>query len=88
MSETTEVSHHVALTPDSSLAFGLHVIAALGDGAPRVFRVDTGSVGILAPRSVLCKSRKLQAATEAIGHIAVHLDGDLATPSLGFQYSG
>jgi hypothetical protein len=36
-----------------SLTSGLHVSAALGGGPPHAFQVDTGSVGILAPRSVL-----------------------------------
>jgi hypothetical protein len=53
MSGTNVVSYHVPFTPESSLTSGLHVIAALGDGAPHVFQVDTGSVGVLAPRSVL-----------------------------------
>src|SRR5271156_6486655 len=39
-------------TQDSSLTSGLHVSAALG-GAPHAFLLDTGSVGILTPRSVL-----------------------------------
>lgn len=39
--------------PGSSLAKGLHVMAALGGGAPHRFLVDTGSVGVLVPRCVL-----------------------------------
>jgi hypothetical protein len=53
MSGTNEVSYHVSFTSDSSLAAGLHVSAALGGGVPHAFLLDTGSVGILVPRSVL-----------------------------------
>jgi hypothetical protein len=53
MSETNEVTYHVPFTTDSSLASGLRVSAALGGGPPHAFLLDTGSVGILAPRSVL-----------------------------------
>jgi hypothetical protein len=53
MSQLNEMSYHVPFTPDSSLTSGLRVSAALGSGAPHAFQVDTGSVGILAPRSVL-----------------------------------
>jgi hypothetical protein len=52
-SNINEVSYHVPFTPDSSLADGLHVLAALGGGAPHRFLVDTGSVGILVPRQTL-----------------------------------
>jgi hypothetical protein len=38
---------------DSSLAAGLHVSAALGGGVSHAFLLDTGSVGILVPRTVL-----------------------------------
>jgi len=47
------MSLRIAFTPASNLASGLHVLAVLGDGAPHTFQVDTGSVGILVPRSVL-----------------------------------
>jgi hypothetical protein len=53
MSGTNEVSHHVPFTLDSSLAAGLHVSAALGGGVPHAFLLDTGSVGILVPRTAL-----------------------------------
>ena len=53
MSETNEASYHVPFTPDSSLATGLRVNAALGGGAPHAFLFDTGSVGVLTPRSAL-----------------------------------
>jgi hypothetical protein len=53
MSETNEVTYHVPFTLDSSLTSGLRVSAALGGGPPHAFQVDTGSVGILVPRSVL-----------------------------------
>jgi len=50
---TNEVSYHVPFTSNSNLAAGLHVSAALGGGVPHAFLLDTGSVGILVPRSVL-----------------------------------
>jgi hypothetical protein len=53
MPETNEVSCHVPFINDSSLTSGLHVSAALGGGLPHAFQVDTGSVGVLVPRSVL-----------------------------------
>jgi hypothetical protein len=53
MNQTNEISYHVPFTSDSSLNSGLHVSAALGGGPPHAFQVDTGSVGILVPRSVL-----------------------------------
>jgi hypothetical protein len=40
-------------TSDSSLSSGLHLLAAVGGGAPHRFEVDTGSVGILIPRQRL-----------------------------------
>ena len=49
----TNISYHVPFTAKSSLACGFHVSAALGDGAPHAFLVDTGSVGILVPRNTL-----------------------------------
>jgi hypothetical protein len=53
MSRTNEVSYQVPFTSESSLASGFHVSAMLGDGAPHAFLIDTGSVGILAPRQTL-----------------------------------
>lgn len=53
MNQTNEISYHVPFTSGSSLAAGLHVSAALGGGPPHAFQVDTGSVGVLVPRSVL-----------------------------------
>jgi hypothetical protein len=53
MTQTNEISYQVPFTSDSSLAAGFHVSAALGGGAPHAFLVDTGSVGILAPRQTL-----------------------------------
>ena len=50
MSQNTEISYQVPFTLDSSLTNGLHIFAALGDGSPHPFQVDTGSVGILVPR--------------------------------------
>ena len=49
----SEVSCLLPFTPDSSLSTGLHLLAALGDGPPHLFEVDTGSVGILVPRQRL-----------------------------------
>ena len=53
MQLTQETSHQISFTSTSSLQDGLHVSAALGAGAPHAFLVDTGSVGILVPRSKL-----------------------------------
>jgi hypothetical protein len=53
MSDSNNISYPVPFTQDSSLTSGLHVSAALGDGPPHAFLLDTGSVGVLAPRSVL-----------------------------------
>jgi hypothetical protein len=47
------ISYPVPFTSKSSLAAGFHVRASLGGGAPHTFLVDTGSVGILAPRQTL-----------------------------------
>jgi hypothetical protein len=47
------MSFRIPFTPASSLASGLHVLAALGGSPPHPFQIDTGSVGILVPRSVL-----------------------------------
>jgi hypothetical protein len=44
------LSYLLPFTPASSLTEGLHVHAALGDGPPHLFEIDTGSVGILVPR--------------------------------------
>jgi hypothetical protein len=46
-------SYRVPFTSKSSLAAGFHVSASLGGGAPHAFLLDTGSVGILAPRQTL-----------------------------------
>jgi hypothetical protein len=53
MKHVQEISHQVPFTSLSSLEAGFHVNAALGGGAPHVFLVDTGSVGILVPRRTL-----------------------------------
>ena len=53
MPETNQASTHVPFTSGSSLAAGLRVRATLGGGAPHAFLLDTGSVGILTPRSAL-----------------------------------
>ena len=53
MSGINELSYQVPFTSDSNSVSGLHVSAALGGGAPHAFLLDTGSVGILVPRSVL-----------------------------------
>jgi hypothetical protein len=48
-----EATYHVPFIAGSSLAAGLRVSAALGGGAPHAFLLDTGSVGVVVPRSVL-----------------------------------
>jgi len=53
MSRTNEITYQVPFTSESSLAGGFHVSAMLGGGTPHAFLVDTGSVGILAPRQTL-----------------------------------
>jgi hypothetical protein len=53
MTDTSPPGARIPFTAASSLATGLHVSAALGGGAPHAFLLDTGSVGVLAPRSVL-----------------------------------
>jgi hypothetical protein len=53
MPSTSELSCFLPFTPDSSLIDGLHIHAALGDGPPHPFEIDTGSVGILVPRQRL-----------------------------------
>ena len=53
MSNGSGISYQVPFTSDSSLAAQFHVSAALGGGTPHAFVVDTGSVGILAPRQTL-----------------------------------
>jgi hypothetical protein len=53
MPSTSELSCFLPFTPDSSLTDGLHIHAALGDGPPHPFEIDTGSVGILVPRQRL-----------------------------------
>ncbi len=53
MSQSNQMHYHVPFTANSNLVNGLHVSAALGGGASHAFLVDTGSVGILVPRTVL-----------------------------------
>jgi hypothetical protein len=53
MDRTNDISYEVPFTSDSNLSVGFHVSASLGGGAPHAFQVDTGSVGILAPRQTL-----------------------------------
>ena len=53
MTAPNDATYHVPFTSASSLKSGLHVRAALGGGAPHAFLLDTGSVGVLAPRSAL-----------------------------------
>jgi hypothetical protein len=53
MDQTNDIRYEVPFTSDSNLSSGFHVSAALGGGAPHAFQVDTGSVGILAPRQTL-----------------------------------
>jgi hypothetical protein len=53
MSPANELSYRVPFTSKSSLAAGFYVSASLGGGAPHAFLVDTGSVGMLAPRKTL-----------------------------------
>lgn len=53
MNRANEISYRVPFTSKSSLTTGLHVSASLGGGTPHSFLVDTGSVGILAPRQTL-----------------------------------
>ncbi len=44
------VSCRLPFTPDSNLATGLHLTAAVGGGPVHRFELDTGSVGVLVPR--------------------------------------
>src|SRR5277367_1335412 len=53
MTQARQISYRIPFTAKSSVAAGLHVRASLGGGAPHAFLVDTGSVGILAPRKTL-----------------------------------
>ncbi len=53
VTEANDATYRVPFTPASSLKSGLHVSAALGGGAPHAFLLDTGSVGVLTPRSAL-----------------------------------
>ena len=50
---SSERSCVLPFTPASDLTGGLHLYAAVGGGAPRLFEVDTGSVGVLVPRQSL-----------------------------------
>jgi hypothetical protein len=53
MPSSSERSCFVPFTPASDLASGLHLYAAVGGGAPHLFEIDTGSVGVLVPRQRL-----------------------------------
>lgn len=53
MPQTNDISYLLPFTATSSLTDGLHILAALGDGPPHPFEVDTGSVGIVVPRAIL-----------------------------------
>ena len=50
---SSERSCVLPFTPASDLTSGLHLYAAVGGGAPHLFEVDTGSVGVLVPRQSL-----------------------------------
>src|ERR1700683_1071416 len=50
MPSSSERSCFVPFTPASDLASGLHLYAAVGGGAPHLFEIDTGSVGVQVPR--------------------------------------
>jgi hypothetical protein len=53
MNTTNEAGCQIPFTADSTVEGGFRVRAALGGGRPHTFQVDTGSVGILTPRSAL-----------------------------------
>ena len=53
MKSTNDISCLVPFASGSSFASRLNLTAALGGGTPHNFVLDTGSVGILAPRSIL-----------------------------------
>jgi hypothetical protein len=50
---TGDPTYQIPFTSNSSLSDGFHISAALGGGAAHAFLVDTGSVGIVAPRQIL-----------------------------------
>ncbi|HUD87782.1 MAG TPA: hypothetical protein VMR17_15175, partial [Xanthobacteraceae bacterium] len=47
------VSCTIPYEPRSSVTERFHILAAVGGGDPHTFEIDTGSVGILVPRSAL-----------------------------------
>ncbi len=47
------VGYTIRYTPRSSVTERFHILAAMGGGDPHTFEIDTGSVGILVPRSAL-----------------------------------
>jgi hypothetical protein len=53
MDWASELSCYIPFTSGSNLSDGFHVFAAIGGGAPHLFEIDTGSVGILVPRASL-----------------------------------
>jgi hypothetical protein len=53
MPSSSERSCFLPFTPASDLTSGLHLYAAVGGGAPHLFEIDTGSVGVLVPRQSL-----------------------------------
>ena len=53
MPSSSERSCFLPFTPASDLTSGLHLYAAVGGGAPHLFEIDTGSVGVLVPRQTL-----------------------------------
>jgi hypothetical protein len=50
---SSERSCFLPFTPASGLTSGLHFYAAVGGGAPHLFEIDTGSVGVVVPRQSL-----------------------------------
>src|SRR5277367_4298083 len=53
MPSSSEQSCFLPFTPASDLTSGLHLFAAVGGGPPHLFKIDTGSVGVLVPRERL-----------------------------------
>ena len=53
MPSSSERTCFLPFTPASDLKSGLHLYAAIGGGAPHLFEIDTGSVGVLVPRQRL-----------------------------------
>ncbi len=53
MADSPDQSYTIPFTADSSLGTGLHIRAVAGSLRTHLFRVDTGSVGMIVPRSVL-----------------------------------